>query len=177
LLTWRQTLKFAHVIFYLLAMKSIIDFLTERARSVIAVGICFLVIGVLFKSAFFTLYQFSWVSAVGLVLGTVMTGMGFLALVQFYLVNDIYGKIGSILATSSFLCFSVILVAITYTVIDSYKVIVHRFRGTIYFAAPTEVIPILTRPFGWLVFPMFLAGICLLVAGIILRAHSEDMLA
>jgi len=143
---------------------------------VIAVGICFLVIGVLFKSAFFTLYKFSWVSAVGLFFGTILIGVGFLALVEFYLVNDATGKVGCILATTSLVFFSFVLVAITYSVVSGYKLLIHRFRGAIYVEGMTEFVPVLSYPFWWLVFPLLLAGICLLVARIILRAYSERVL-
>jgi len=67
-------------------------------------------------------------------------------------------------------------VAITYSVVSGYKLLIHRFSGAIYFEGMTEFVPVLSYPFWWLVFPLLLAGICLLVARIILRAYSERVL-
>jgi len=139
-------------------------------KLLILIGVGFLLLGIMFLSPISSLFEYSWVSAVGLFLGVVLTGLGFLIELGFYSTQRLIAKLGAFLITASLPCFSSVLVVVTYSVVTDYLLIPIIFRGTI---QGYKVVPKLAYPFASFSGPLIVAGICLAVTGLISRVYSE----
>lgn len=144
------------------------DLLTNyNGKILIVAGIAFFVLGVLFMSQIASPYY--WVSALGFLLGPVLLCAGFLIESEFAS-SGFAGKLGSIFLLISSAFLGGFLAAAMYRVIVEVTLIPIVFRGHI--AGWMESFTT-SNPLAWLASPFLIAGLCILISGLVLKIYSE----